>query len=392
MSRKILVLNSGSSSVKYRLFAVTTQQECDPLVSGLIERIGEPAAGVANHREAIQAMVRTLQSGGHLAEDELLAVGHRVVHGGEAFNQSVIADDAVLAAIRAAIPLAPLHNPPNLEGIEACRERWPAVPQVAVFDTAFHQTLAPAAYRYAIPDSAYRDHHIRRYGFHGTSFAYITRCLAEYFERPRESLNLIVLHLGNGASACAIRQGRSIDTSMGMTPLAGLVMGTRSGDLDPGVLLFWLEQLGEPAEHIARWLNRDSGLKGIAGTNDMRDVLARAGLDEPPARLALGMYLHRLRHYIGAYRAELPELDALVFTGGVGEHAAAIRAGACRDFGHLGLHLDETANAAPLSGIAELQTPGAAIKILVVPADEEAEIARQSLELLESPVVDETPA
>ena len=200
MSRKILVLNSGSSSVKYRLFTVTAEQACVPLVSGLVERIGEAAAGVADHREAIQAMVQTLQSGGHLAEDELWAVGHRVVHGGEAFNRSVIADDAVLAAIQAAIPLAPLHNPPNLEGIEACRERWPDVPQVAVFDTAFHQTLAPAAYRYAIPDSAYRDHHIRRYGFHGTSFAYITRSLAEYLGRPRESLNLIVLHLGNGAA------------------------------------------------------------------------------------------------------------------------------------------------------------------------------------------------
>jgi acetate kinase len=339
---------------------------------------------VANHRLAIQSMVGTLQAGGHLAENELLAVGHRVVHGGETFNQSVIADDAVLTAIRAAMPLAPLHNPPNLDGIEACRELWPTVPQVAVFDTAFHQTLAPAAYRYAIPDSAYRDHHIRRYGFHGTSFAYITRCLAEYLDRPRQSLNLIVLHLGNGASACAIRQGRSIDTSMGMTPLAGLVMGTRGGDLDPGVLLFWLEQMGEPAAHIARWLNRESGLKGIAGTNDMRDVLERADGDEPSARLALEMYLHRLRHYIGAYRALLPELDALVFTGGVGEHAAAIRAGACRDLGHLGLHLDEAANAAPLSGISELQSPEAPIKILVVPADEEAEIARQCLELLDT--------
>jgi acetate kinase len=382
MSRKILVLNSGSSSVKYRLFAVTGKADCVPLVSGQVERIGEAASGVADHRQAIHAMVKSLESGGYLAEEELLAVGHRVVHGGESFNQSVITDDRVIAAIRAAIPLAPLHNPPNLEGIEACRDRWPRVPQVAVFDTAFHQTLTAEAYRYAIPDSAYRDYHIRRYGFHGTSFAHITRSMAEYLGRPRESLNLIVLNLCNGASACAIRAGRSIDTSMGMTPLAGLMMGTRGGDLDPGVILFWLEQLGESAENISRWLNRDSGLKGIAGTNDMRDVLARAAHDEPDARLALAMYVHRIRHYLGAYRALLPKLDGLVFTGGVGEHAAAIRAAVCRDLGHLGLHLDEAANAGNQSGIAELQSPLSAIKILVVPADEEAEIARQSIELL----------
>ena len=382
MPSKILVLNSGSSSVKYRLFSLNEAQECRSLIAGLIERIGEADSGVPEHRHAIVEMVRSLESQGHLGSGELLAVGHRVVHGGESFNRAVLANAAVMDAIRAAIPLAPLHNPANLLGIEACRERWPELPQVAVFDTAFHYSLPPAAYRYAIPDEAYREHAIRRYGFHGTSFESIKRQVAQYLGQAGSDIHLIVLHLGNGASACAIRGGKSIDTSMGMTPLAGLMMGTRCGDLDPGVILYWLEQAGQLPTQISNCLNRDSGLKGIAGTNDMRDVLARAGRDDAEARLAVDMYVHRLRHYIGAYRAFLPELHALVFTGGVGEHAPAIRSAACRDLLHLGLHLDEDKNQATLSGLAEIQSSHSAVKIMVIPTDEEGEIARQALELL----------
>jgi acetate kinase len=382
MPSKILVVNSGSSSVKYRLFSLREAKECRSLTSGVIERIGEAESGVPDHRHAIVEMVRSLESQGYLDSEELVAIGHRVVHGGESFSRAVLTNAAVMDAIRAAIPLAPLHNPANLLGIEACRERWPDVPQVAVFDTAFHQSLPPEAYRYAVPDEAYREHAIRRYGFHGTSFASIKRQVAQYHGQAGSDIHLIVLHLGNGASACAIRGGESIDTSMGMTPLAGLMMGTRCGDLDPGVILYWLEQAGQLPPQISNCLNRDSGLKGITGTNDMRDVLARAGRADDGAQLAVDMYVHRLRHYIGAYRALLPELQALVFTGGVGEHAPAIRSAACRDLMHLGLHLDENKNQTARSGLAEIQSSLSAVKIMVVATDEEGEIARQVLELI----------
>ena len=382
MPSKILVFNSGSSSVKYRLFKRSVTSAVESVVGGVIERIGEAGSVVADHRIALEGLVRGLESDGSLRAGELVAVGHRVVHGGESFDRAVRVDAAVLGAIEAAVPLAPLHNPANLAGIRACQERWPAVPQVAVFDTAFHQTMPESAYRYAIPAVGYTQDDIRRYGFHGTSFAGIVRCVAGHLARPADSLNLVVLHLGNGASACAIENGRSIDTSMGMTPMAGLMMGTRCGDLDPGVLLYWLEQQGRAPGEVSRWLNRESGLKGIAGTNDMRDILQEAERGGA-ARLALDMYVHRLRHYIGAYRAQLPRLDALVFTGGIGEHAAPVRSAACRDLGHLGIVLDEAANRAAGMDIAEIHAASSPVRILIVPTDEEGEIARQTIELLQ---------
>ena len=382
MPSKILVINSGSSSVKYRLLAWEGGQYCRSLIAGLIERIGEAHSTVSDHSQAIAEMVRTLESEGWLTPGELLAIGHRVVHGGESFSRAVILSDEVMDAIRAAIPLAPLHNPANLLGIEACRARWPDVSQVAVFDTAFHQSMSPEAYRYAVPNPAYEAQGVRRYGFHGTSFASVRRQVADYLGQPDQALHLIVLHLGNGASACAIRAGVSVDTSMGMTPLAGLMMGTRSGDLDPGVILYWLEQDGQTPGEVSRCLNRESGLKGIAGTNDMREILARADRSDVDAKLAMAMYVHRVRHYIGAYRALLPELHALVFTGGIGEHASAIRSAVCRDLTHLGFHLDEDKNRSIPSGIAEIQSSHSAVRIMVVPTDEEGEIARQALELL----------
>jgi acetate kinase len=384
MPRKILVLNSGSSSLKYRLFDLDGERV---LASGLVERIGEPSAAtgqppVPDHRAAIAGIVRQLEASGSLSGGaDLSGIGHRVVHGGEDFAAAAVVDERVLAAIRAAVPLAPLHNPPNLLGIEVCRELWPEVPQVAVFDTAFHQTMPPYAYRYALPEQCYSQGRIRRYGFHGTSFAYVTRQAAAYLGRPVEALNLIALHLGNGASACAIAGGRSVDTSMGLTPLAGLMMGTRCGDIDPGVLLHLLEAPDRSAVDVARLLNRDSGLKGVAGSNDMRDVLARAEAGEAGARLAVEMYCYRIKHYVGAYFAALGRVDALVFTGGIGEHAAPIRSGVCAGLQGLGIVLDETANRALVPGIAAIQQ-GDGIRVLVVPTDEELEIARQAGELV----------
>ena len=382
MPSKILVINSGSSSVKYRLLAWEGGKTCRSLIAGLIESIGQAHSAVSDHSQAVAEMVRALESQGWLSPGELLVIGHRVVHGGESFSRAVILSDEVMDAIRAAIPLAPLHNPANLLGIEACRAHWPDVPQVVVFDTAFHQSMLPMAYRYAVPNPAYEAQGVRRYGFHGTSFASVRRQVAAYLGQPDQALHLIVLHLGNGASACAIRAGVSIDTSMGMTPLAGLMMGTRSGDLDPGVILYWLEQAGQTSDEVSRCLNRESGLKGIAGTNDMREILARADRGDVDAKLAMAMYVHRVRHYIGAYRALLPELHGLVFTGGIGEHASEIRSAVCRDLAHLGFHLDEDKNRSIPAGIAEIQSSHSAVRIMVVPTDEEGEIARQALELL----------
>lgn len=380
MPRKILVLNSGSSSLKYRLFDLDGE---GVLASGLVERIGEPPAAegeppVPDHRAAIAGIVRRLEDSGSLSGGaDLAGIGHRVVHGGEDFAAAALVDERVLAAVRAAVPLAPLHNPPNLLGIEVCRELWPDVPQVAVFDTAFHQTMPAYAYRYALPERCYSQGRIRRYGFHGTSFAYVSRQAAAYLGQPAEALNLVALHLGNGASACAIAGGRSVDTSMGLTPLAGLMMGTRCGDIDPGVLLHFLEGPDHSAQDVARLLNRDSGLKGVAGSNDMRDVLARAEAGDAGARLAVEMYCYRIKHYVGAYFATLGRVDALVFTGGIGEHAAPIRSGVCAGLAGLGIVLDEAANRALGPGIAAIQQ-GDGVRVLVVPTDEELEIARQT--------------
>ena len=387
MDPRILVLNSGSSSVKYRLFERQPSGHLKVLISGRVERIGEEGAQARDHQAAIDLLVADLELGGYLPPQGLIAIGHRVVHGGEAFHQAVRITPKVLEAINAATPLAPLHNPPNLLGINACLKRWPELPQVAVFDTAFHQTLSASAFRYAIPDEAYRRYGIRRYGFHGTSFASITHQVAAFLDRPKERLNLIVLHLGNGASACAIQGGRSIDTSMGMTPLAGLVMGTRSGDLDPGSVFYWMEHAHLSLKEMDHLLNQASGLKGIAGTNDMRDILLRTGEGDVAAHLALDIYIHRLRHYIGAYRTALPVLDALVFTGGVGEHAVSVRSMACRELHHLGIVLDEARNKLPRGGILNIHATSSDVPIMVVPTDEEGEIARQTLdEVLGSPI------
>jgi len=363
---KILVLNAGSSSLKYKLFI-----HGEAVTGGAVEKIGE-SGGVADHHEALGEVENRLAKAGALPSfDALDAVGHRVVHGGERFVEPTLVDSAVMAAIRELIPLAPLHNPANLQGIERMAQRAPNVPQVAVFDTAFHQSMPERAWRYALPERFYERYGIRKYGFHGTSHAYVSEAAARRLGKPLEKTNLITLHLGNGASACAIHQGRSVDTSMGYTPLAGLVMGTRCGDLDPQVAIL-LEREGHDADFI---LNHESGLKGLCGVNDMRGILEAADAGDTRSQTAVEVYVHRIRHYVGAYFALAGPIDALVFTGGIGEHSPAIRAAVCRNLAHLGILLDDEKNR---QNAPTVSADGAAVQVLVIPTDEERQIAAQT--------------
>ncbi len=394
---KVLVLNSGSSSLKYQLFDMT---EGALLAKGAAERIGESkgqlvhglrdgdgklrdtttACELRDHAAALDRIADLLADDGAVGSgSELDAIGHRVVHGGEAFREPCLIDDRVIAAVRELASLAPLHNPANLVGIEVAMARRPDVPQVAVFDTAFHQTIPPRAYRYAVPDDWYRSHGVRRYGFHGTSHAYVAKQTARELGRPLEELNLIVLHLGNGASAAAIENGRSVDTSMGLTPLEGLVMGTRGGDLDPGVITHVAGHAGMDLAEIDASLSRESGLVGLCGVGDMRDVLRREAEGDASARLALDVYAYRLRKYIGAYTAALGHVDAIVFTAGVGEHSPDIRARACEGLKALGIELDEARNRADTTGARPIHRRGAPVEVWVVPTNEELEIAQQTL-------------
>ncbi|WP_295882058.1 acetate/propionate family kinase [uncultured Thiohalocapsa sp.] len=401
---KILVLNSGSSSIKFRLFAVDEAADhWQPAAQGAATRIGESGASlrlswqgdggepqtrddpgeIPSHHAGIERIAQVLQETGSLAGvGELRAVGHRVVHGGEAFHAPTLVDDDVIAAIRQMIPLAPLHNPANLDGILVARELFPGVPQVAVFDTAFHQTMPRTAYRYAIPGYLYREHHVRRYGFHGTSHHYVAKEAAAMLGKPLSHCNLITLHLGNGASATAIRDGASIDTSMGMTPLEGLVMGSRCGDIDPAVHFYLHRHLGFDNDTLDDLLNRQSGLLGLCGVNDMREVHRLAETGDEDAELALGVACHRLKKYIGAYAAILGRVDALVFTGGIGENDAAVRECACAELAHLGVELDIDANAGVQGEAGWVSRRESRVAVLVVPTDEELEIARQTREAI----------
>lgn len=361
------VVNSGSSSIKWELLDAQTG-----VVSGrgLVERIGE---GGVDHDGAMRVILRDL-GGVHPA-----VIGHRVVHGGSRFATATVITDEVEAVIDELSDLAPLHNPPNLAGIRAARAAFPGVPNVAVFDTAFHHSLAPAAYTYAIDAAVAAEHGIRRYGFHGTSYQYVSRVAAEFLGKPVEDTKLIVFHLGNGASVCAIDGGRSVDTSMGMTPLEGLVMGTRSGDLDPG-LLFHLGRLGFTLPQLDLLLNRASGLYGLAGRNDMRDVQKAARDGDAAARLALDVYYHRLRHYLGAYLVGLVGgVDAVVFTAGVGENSVEVRAAALAGLDGFGIQLDAELNAEHSSEPRAISSAESSVAVLVIPTNEELEIARQAL-------------
>jgi acetate kinase len=308
-----------------------------------------------------------------------VVVGHRVVHGGDRFARPTLVDDAVLDRIRALVPLAPLHNPANIAGIEAAWARYPDTPQVAVFDTAFHQTMPPRAWRYALPRELAERLHIRRYGFHGTSHAHVARRAAEHLGRPLAELDLVTLHLGNGCSAAAVAGGRSVDTSMGLTPLGGLVMGTRSGDLDPGVVAHLHREGGLDLDAIDTLLNRQSGLKGLAGANDLREVHAKADAGDAHAAEALEVFCYRVRCTVGAYVAALGGLDALVFTAGIGENDADVRARVCGGLGAFGVRLDERRNAARSREARTVSADGSAVAVLVVPTNEELEIAEQAL-------------
>jgi len=391
---KILVINTGSSSIKYQLFEMDNQRA---VALGLVEKIGEDGSRLTHeagevrrqwaksrlgHREGMELIVRALTDpeAGVIADAaEIGAVGHRVVHGGERFRAPALIDEEVIAAITANIPLAPLHNPANLIGIEAARALLPATPQVAVFDTAFHQTLPPRAFHYGLPYELYEQHRIRRYGFHGSSHQYVAKQAAKMLGRPLAELNLITIHLGNGSSITAIEAGRSVDTSMGMTPLEGLLMGTRSGDLDPSILFHLAEFFAMSFQDLDRLLNQESGLKGLAGVNDMRDILSRMKGGDPFSQLAFDLYVYRVKKYIGAYYAVLGRVDALVFTAGVGENSAEVRAAICARLERLGIAIDPARNQADAAGAREVQADTSPVKVLVIPTNEELEIAEQTL-------------
>jgi len=390
----ILVINSGSSSIKYEYFDLERRQA---LASGVLERIGETKAclthrhqdaqghaqdmraeqPVHDHRAGLEWIGNMLKESGltHRSND-LHGIGHRVVHGGEVFKEPTLINEEVIAAIRAQNPLAPLHNPANLTGIEEACRFAPNVPQVAVFDTAFHQTIPAVAYQYAIPRDLYKKYHVRRYGFHGTSHRYVTQQAADHLKQPVDQVNLIVFHLGNGASVAAIRGGQSVDTSMGMTPMEGLIMGTRCGDIDPAITFYLGRVTGQSPQEIEARLNQESGLKGICGASDMREVIGRMEEGDKQACLAHDMVAYRIKKYLGAYYAVLGHVDAVVFTGGIGENAHSIRAKVCEDLERLGIELDPHRNTQRTKGIQEIHKEGSPTKLLVIPTNEELQIAQ----------------
>jgi acetate kinase len=407
MATLVQVINSGSSSIKYQLIDLADPGRPIIWASGLVERIGEGdsllthhtrigrgadselatteiRSSLADHAAGFEAISEVFAATGPVDEvGSLAAFGHRVVHGGDAFSAPALVDEEVLAAITACIPLAPLHNPANLAGIRGAIAAHPGLPNVAVFDTAFHQTMPMSSYLYAIDAQLAAEHRIRRYGFHGTSHAYVARRAVETLGLAPDTARLITLHLGNGASAAAILGGRSMDTSMGMTPLEGLVMGTRSGDIDPAIVGHLVREAGLSVADVEAMLNKNSGLKGLCGENDLRPIHRRAAAGDSAAAAALDVYVHRLRSYVGSYLVELGGADAIVFTAGVGQHDAAIRAATCAGMQWLGIQLDATANAqADGTAIAVVSSSQSQIAVIVVPTDEELEIAQQTLSVL----------
>jgi len=392
----VLVVNSGSSSIKYQLVDLVVGTA---VASGIVERIGEDSAtlkhtsgdttvereqAIGDHGEGLRAVLRLFDEvGPDLTSAGVVAVGHRVVHGGSVFSTPVLVDDDVVAQIDALSPLAPLHNPANVTGIRVARELLPDVPHVVVFDTAFFHGLPAAAATYAIDRDVAREHGVRRYGFHGTSHHFVAHEAARVLDRHVEDLATIVLHLGNGASASAVLGGKAVDTSMGMTPLEGLVMGTRSGDLDPAVLIHLQRNAGMSVDDVDDLLNRRSGLKGLAGENDLRAIHQLVADGDEDARVALEVYAHRLKKYIGSYLAVLGRLDVLVFTAGVGENDDAVRAAACAGLEGLGIALDPERNAGRKKAPTIISADWSRTTVLVVPTNEELAIARQALEVTE---------
>ncbi|MFT4741449.1 MAG: acetate kinase [Marivirga sp.] len=397
---KILVLNAGSSSLKYQLFEFPEKKV---LVSGLIERIGEAAGRVKHsvpqaadtlvvemvipdHHAALEKIANLLLEGKDAVvknPDEIQAVGHRVVHGGEKFSAPTLIDSKeILDDLRKLSYLAPMHNPANIMGIEVATEVFPNAKQVAVFDTSFHQTLPDYAYRYALPKVLYTKYGLRAYGFHGTSHQYVSRKGAQFLGIDPTQFNTISIHLGNGCSMTAVKKGKSIDTSMGLTPMGGLIMGSRPGDFDPSLILFLGRTLKMGLDEIDTLLNKKSGLKGLTGENDLREILIRYAHHDAEAQLAIQMYIYRIRKYIGAYAVALGQVDAIIFTAGVGENSAFIREGVCADLEILGIKLDKQLNSFDAKETREIQQTDSRIKILVVPTNEELEIANETESLL----------
>jgi acetate kinase len=394
--KKILVINCGSSSLKYEVYDMP---ESKSLGRGLVERIGE-ASGVVSqesvngniheespihdHTEAMEALRKSLtHSANGIIEsmDEIAAVGHRVVHGGEEYSESVLIDEDVIRVIEEAAELAPLHNPAHLMGIRAAMNILPDRPQAAVFDTAFHQTMPPSAYLYGIPRELYRKYKIRRYGFHGTSHRFVAQEAVRMMKRAKENTNVISCHLGNGASITAISEGKSVETSMGFTPLSGLVMGTRCGDIDPAIVLFLLER-GYSAERINNLLNKESGLLGLSGiSNDLRDLEAAAEAGNKNAIEALDVYAHQIRKYIGAYAANIVRLDILVFTGGIGEHGTRMRERICHRLENIGIVMDYRKNLENGAKQGIISQPYSPTSIVVVPTNEELQIAKDTYQI-----------
>ena len=391
---KILILNAGSSSLKYQLIDMDGEKL---LAKGLVERIGiegshinqkangqvfDATAPMANHTEGIQWMLKALldpEKGALKSMDEIGAVGHRVLHGGERFTASVLVNDEVKEAIKANIPLGPLHNPANMMGIEACEKVMPGTPNVAVFDTAFHQTMPPKAYLYGVPMEYYEKLHVRRYGFHGTSHRYVSKRVCEFLGMDRSKTRVITCHLGNGSSMCAVENGKCIDTSMGITPLEGVIMGTRSGSMDPAVVQYICNNEHISVDEMLTICNKKSGLLGISGlSSDMRDIDKAADEGNERANIARDMLVYGIRKYIGSYAAAMNGVDVIVFTAGIGENNCALRERVMQGFEYLGAKLDPAKNAGCREE-AVISTDGSKVKICVIPTDEEIVIARDTL-------------
>lgn len=397
---KLLVINAGSSSLKYQLYDMTDESV---LAKGLVERIGMDSSilthkptgkedvtevsEILEHTTAIRKVLDKLvdsECGVLESVDEIQAIGHRVVHGGEAFKGSALVTGEAKSEIRRLFDLAPLHNPPAILGITAAEKNMPGVPQVVVFDTAFHQTMEEKVYLYPIPKVLYKKHHIRRYGMHGTSHEYVSKVAAEVVERPLEELKIITCHIGNGASLTAVQGGVSVDTSMGLTPLEGLMMGTRSGDIDPAIVTFIMNKEELSISEANSMLNKHSGLLAISGSSsDMRDITDGMEAGEPNATLAFEMYEYRLRKYIGSYAAAMNGVDVIVFTAGVGENSAVVREKVCENLTYLGVELDPELNKVRSGDPRRISTPNSKVDVLVIPTNEELVIARDTFRIVQ---------
>jgi len=396
----IFVVNSGSSSIKYELIKMPSEKV---VCSGIVERVGKDDAGIihktfkegkeqvkkqamkitghAEGLEKVAALLTDKEIGVIKDAAEINVVGHRVVHGGETFSATTVITQEVKDKIKKLFTLAPLHNPPNFLGIEITEKLFAKAKQVAVFDTAFHQTIPAEAFRYAIPSKFYNEHEIRVYGFHGTSHKYVSGKAIDYLKK--ENSKIITIHLGNGCSMTAVKDGRSIDTSMGFGPMNGLIMGTRAGDLDQSVIFYLTDQLGYDADKVKNMLNYEAGMTGLTGHNDMRDIIAKIESGDKDALLAYQMYAYRIRKYIGSYTAALNGLDAIVFTGGIGENDQLMRKLCSSHLDYLGIQFDEEKNKSPMKVSREINTDNSRVKILVIPTDEELEIANQCYNLLQ---------